>query len=69
MLTPAGHELAMENRRRRRLWFAQRIAALSDGDRAVLEAAVPVIGRMLDPDSLMLAAHAPDLLLETAPRS
>jgi DNA-binding MarR family transcriptional regulator len=45
-ITAAGHALIDETRRLRTEWFSDRIAELPAGDRAKLEAVVPVLRRL-----------------------
>jgi DNA-binding MarR family transcriptional regulator len=45
-LTDAGHALIDETRRRRDAWFSERLAALSPDERALLEAADPVLRKL-----------------------
>jgi DNA-binding MarR family transcriptional regulator len=45
-LTPAATALLAENRRRRDAWIAQQLRTLSDEEREVLRAAIPVLDRL-----------------------
>lgn len=45
-LTDAGREHVLRDRRRRDAWLAQRLAALTDDERAVLRAAAPILERL-----------------------
>jgi DNA-binding MarR family transcriptional regulator len=47
-LSEAGVEFVLETRRRRDAWFTQRLASLSDEDRALLEKVTPVLKRLAD---------------------
>jgi len=44
--TPAGRALLREDRRRREVWLARQLAALTPDERAVLRAAAPVLERL-----------------------
>lgn len=46
VLTDAGAELLERTRERRDLWLAERMQELSEGERAALAAAVPVLERL-----------------------
>ena len=46
--TDAGLEIARETRRRRAAWFAQRLDALPDDQRATLAAAAPILRELAD---------------------
>lgn len=45
-ISPAGQERVDEDRRRSRAWLARVLAGLGEQDRAVLEAAVPLLERL-----------------------
>jgi DNA-binding MarR family transcriptional regulator len=45
-VTEAGSTLLSEHRRRKEAWLAQRVAELTDEERAVLERAVPLLERL-----------------------
>ncbi len=45
-ISPAGQERIDEDRRRSRAWLARVLAGLGEQDRAVLEAAVPLLERL-----------------------
>jgi DNA-binding MarR family transcriptional regulator len=45
-LTPTGRESVRETRRRRNAWLAQRLAELSDDERAVLASASQILRRI-----------------------
>ncbi|MCW4385869.1 MarR family transcriptional regulator [Salinibacterium sp. SYSU T00001] len=47
-LTDAGHALVDETKRRRDAWFAERLSSLSDHERAVLDAALPVLRKLAE---------------------
>jgi len=46
--TDAGLEVASETKRRRVAWFATRLAELDAGERAVLDAAAPILRTLAD---------------------
>jgi len=46
--TDAGLEVASETKRRRVAWFATRLDALDAGERAVLDAAAPILRTLAD---------------------
>lgn len=46
-LTEAGNATVADERRRKDAWLAQRLAELSDEDRAAIAAVLPVIGRLV----------------------
>ena len=46
--TDAGVEVASETKRRRVAWFATRLAALDANERAVLDAAAPILRTLAD---------------------
>lgn len=46
--TDAGVELAAESKRRREAWFARRLDALKPEQRAVLDAATPILQELAD---------------------
>lgn len=50
ILTPAGEEVVAATRRLRTEWFAQRLAGLSAQERAALDAAAPVLRRIVAGD-------------------
>jgi DNA-binding MarR family transcriptional regulator len=45
-LTAHGAELASETKRRREAWFSQVIARLNDDERAILDAAAPILMKL-----------------------
>lgn len=47
-ITDVGQDVALETRRRRVAWFADRVAELGDDDRATLEAALPILRKLTD---------------------
>lgn len=47
-LTEAGRELLAETKRRRDAWFGERLASLTDDERATLEAATPVLRKLAE---------------------
>lgn len=49
-VTPAGHRFAERSRSRGSAYLARRLRTLSAEDRAVLDAAVPVLERLLEDD-------------------
>jgi DNA-binding MarR family transcriptional regulator len=49
-VTDAGHRSAQRSRSRGNAYLARRLRALGDDDRAVLEAAIPVLERLLEDD-------------------
>jgi DNA-binding MarR family transcriptional regulator len=46
--TEAGVEIVRETKRRRAAWFSRQLATLSAADRAVLEAAAPILQELAD---------------------
>jgi DNA-binding MarR family transcriptional regulator len=47
-LTDAGRAVIVETRRRRDAWFSERLASLTDDERAALEAATPVLRKLTE---------------------
>jgi DNA-binding MarR family transcriptional regulator len=47
-LSPEGRRLVKETRRKRDAWFASRLAKLTDDERAILDAAAPILRRLAD---------------------
>jgi DNA-binding MarR family transcriptional regulator len=47
-ITPAGLAIVQETRRRRAAWFSTALAALTDEQRVVLDAAAPILAELAD---------------------
>lgn len=47
-ITPAGADVASETKRRRQAWFATALTRLTDDQRAVLDAATPILAELAE---------------------
>lgn len=47
-ITPAGADVASETKRRRQAWFATAVGKLTEEQRAVLDAAAPILTELAD---------------------